>query len=257
MDLSSKDIASLVAAPIPGDSPSGIEARYEPEYAALLEEIEKLTALGHTTECNWQVVLDMGLTVLRDKSKDFQAACYTANALSRLHGLEGMADGCLLLRELTTRYWETGFPVLKRLRRRVNAFTWWRDCTEALLQTMLDSTPVDRPFPHQTVDHLLEELQALDSALGEAMPDFPPMRSLAEMIRRLPATQPEPEPAAVEPQPAPSEAAPQPAADSPAGSTGSSPASQPVAPSPERAAAPVQTATPQQAPAGRTLETVA
>ncbi len=192
------EFVTIAATPIPGESPGGIEARYEPEYSTLLEEIDKLTALGSNAVCNWQVVRNMGLLILKEKSKDFQVACYTANAFSKLHGLEGMADGCELLNVLCKTYWETGFPTLKRMRRRINAFTWWRECTEALLQTALDETPSTMPFPSVTVDHLRTVLHDLDETLGELMPDFPPLRALMQQVDRLPVSTPTPEAEPVE-----------------------------------------------------------
>ncbi len=235
-------IVSLAAEPIPGGTPEGVEARYENEYTLLLEEIDKLTAMNPASVCNWQVVCDMGLFLLKNKTKDFQAACYTANALSRLRGLAGMADGARLLNALCAGYWENGFPPLKRLRRRVNAFTWWRDCTEALLQTTVDETPMDSPVPAAVVDDLQAAIRELDETLGAVMPDFPPLRPLMELTGRLPVSRPEPEP---EPAPQPAaaavpETAPEPAAaPAPAPTAASAPA---PAPAPAPASAPAQTA---------------
>ncbi len=239
-----ESIVSIAAEPIPGGAPEGIEARYENEYTLLLEEIDKLTAMSGASACSWQVVCDMGLALLKNKSKDFQAACYTANALSHLRGLSGMADGARLLGTLCTVYWENGYPPLKRLRRRVNAFTWWRDCTEVLLQAAVDGTPADRPVPAARVEDLRSALRELDETLGSVMPDFPPLRPLLELTGRIPVAQPEPEP---EPVPAPDaapapEAAPQPSAVRPAPEPSpvpAPPAAQPApAPSPAPAAQP-------------------
>ena len=180
------DTTTLAVTPIPGDNPAGMEARYEPEYTVLLEEIDKLTSLNRTEVCNWQIVCDMGQTLLTSKTKDFQIGCYTANAMSRLRGFVGMADGARLLKELTEHYWETGFPVLKRLRRRENAFLWWKDCTEALIKAALENDTQSPPFPAQTISELRKNIQELDAALGQVLPDFPPLQPLLDEIDRLP-----------------------------------------------------------------------
>ncbi len=187
------DISSLACTPIPGDAPAGIEARYEPEYTVLLDEIDKLTSLNRSEICNWQVVCDMGTNLLANKTKDFQVACYTANAMSRLRGFVGMADGAKLLSELIKTYWETGYPVLKRLRRRVNAFAWWKDCSEAIISTAIDETATSTPYPAQTISELRQNILDLDAELSQVLPDFPSLRPLAESIDRLPVLEEKPQ----------------------------------------------------------------
>ncbi len=187
------DISSLACTPVPGDTPAGIEARYEPEYTVLLEEIDKLTSLNRSEICNWQVVCDMGTNLLATKTKDFQVACYTANAMSRLRGFIGMADGAKLLSELIKNYWETGFPVLKRLRRRENAFIWWKDCSEALIHTALEETASNAPYPAQTITELKQNILDLDTELSQVLPDFPSLRPLAEMLDRIPVLEKKPQ----------------------------------------------------------------
>ncbi len=251
------DTTTLAVTPIPGDNPAGMEARYEPEYTVLLEEIDKLTSLNRTEVCNWQIVCDMGQTLLTSKTKDFQIGCYTANAMSRLRGFIGMADGARLLKELIENYWETGFPVLKRLRRRENAFLWWKDCTEALIKAALENESQSPPFPAQAISELRKNIQELDAALEQVLPDFPPLRPLLDEIDRLPVlpeegAQPEPaeEASAQKAAPAP-EAAPQPApapeaakAKGAAGQTGQSQSQEqkPAGPQPARTEAAPATA---------------
>ncbi len=187
------DISSLACTPIPGEAPAGIEARYEPEYTVMLEEIDKLTSLNRSEICNWQVVCDMGIAILQNKSKDFQVACYTANAMSRLRGFVGMADGAMLLTGLIKTYWETGFPALKRLRRRENAFIWWKDCSEALIRTALEETATNTPYPAQTITGLRQNILELDAELSQVLPDFPSLHQLAELIDRLPVLEDKPQ----------------------------------------------------------------
>ncbi len=187
------DISSIASTPIPGDAPAGIEARYEPEYTVLLEEIDKLTSLNRSETCNWQVVCDMGVNLLQNKTKDFQVACYTANAMSRLHGFSGMADGAKLLCELVRNYWDTGFPVLRRMRRRENAFSWWKDCTEAIVRTAREETAANTPYPAKTIAELKQNIVELDTELSQVLPDFPSLHQLTESIDRLPVLEEKPD----------------------------------------------------------------
>lgn len=192
------DISRIACTPIPGDAPAGIEARYEPEYTALLEEIDKLTSLNRSETCNWQVVCDMGVNLLQNKTKDFQVACYTANAMSRLRGFLGMADGAKLLSELIRSYWDTGFPVLKRMRRRENAFSWWKDCTEALIHTALEGTASNAPYPAKAIAGLRQNILELDTEISQVLPDFPSMHQIIESIDRIPVLEEKPEKKAAE-----------------------------------------------------------
>lgn len=193
---------SLLLAPISADSPAGADARYEPEYAALLEEVEKLNSMTRSQECNWHVIEEMGQAVLSTRAKDFQAACYLACALTHEHGLEGMADGAALLQGLVAAYWETGFPVLRRIRGRINALLWWQERTEAALETALaDTGTLHDP---DLVQRLTTSVRELDSSLAEKLPDLPSLRNLLDRIARLPlqavAAAPEPEPRPAQPQ---------------------------------------------------------
>ncbi len=196
---------SLLLAPISADSPAGADARYEPEYAALLEEVEKLNSMTRSQECNWHVIEEMGQAVLSTRAKDFQAACYLACALTHEHGLDGMADGAALLQGLVAAYWETGFPVLRRIRGRINALQWWQERTEAALEAALaDTGTLHDP---DLVQRLTTSVRELDSSLADKLPDLPSLRNLLDRIARLPlqavAAEPEPEPRpAPEPEPA-------------------------------------------------------
>ncbi len=47
---------TLGSCPVPGATPGGDDARYEPEYAAVLEEIEKLSFSGQGAAVSWDAV---------------------------------------------------------------------------------------------------------------------------------------------------------------------------------------------------------
>lgn len=180
MDATS--VLLLGVTPVSDTAPAGQDARYEPEYAALLAEVEKLGSVTQAGNVSWAAMADSAAVVLRDKSKDFQAGCYLAVALAEVQGIAGVPTGTHVLRDLVCNYWDNGFPTLKRLRGRINAFDWWRERLLARLQAALDSPPLEAVLCRAVTD----ELRALDQALGEVMPDYPPLRDLLETAGRLP-----------------------------------------------------------------------
>lgn len=66
--------AALGSCPVPGETPAGDDARYEPEYAAVLEEIEKLSFSVQGAPVSWPAVEKNAVLILSEKSKDLQIA---------------------------------------------------------------------------------------------------------------------------------------------------------------------------------------
>jgi len=229
------ELVAEICRPLSAESPAGEDARYEPEYAELTDMIEKLSSVTQDG-FDWGVVKDRAAAVLKGKSKDFQAATYLAIALLHTDGLAGAVDGVRILNGLVSGFWETGFPVLKRIRGRVNAFNWWKE----RLLAYLEGYPADQPASHALYEGLCGALADLDAALGSAFPDFPPLRELIEAAKRLPAeAAPEPEP---EPEPAPA------AEPAQAETAGTAPEPVKAAPAPEPAPAPQSAPAPKPAP---------
>lgn len=185
------DLDTLGSVPISENSPAGEDARYEPEYATLLAEIEKLSSLTAGSAIAWPVVMDSASFILRNKSKDLLVSCYLGVALVEVQGLAGLPAGLRVLTDFATHFWETGFPAVKRMRGRVNALDWWRERISNALSTAGDGSNL----PADLCTRIEQELTALDTAIGEVMPDYMPLRDLREATRRLPV-----EPVAVAPQ---------------------------------------------------------
>ncbi|MBR4746564.1 MAG: type VI secretion system ImpA family N-terminal domain-containing protein, partial [Desulfovibrio sp.] len=169
------DLVAEICRPLSDEFPAGEDARYEPEYAELTDMIEKLSSVTQEG-FDWRVVRDRAVDVLKAKSKDFQAATYLGIALLHTDGLQGALDGVRILHGLVVQFWETGFPVLKRLRGRINAFNWWKD----RLLAYLEEYPADQPASFDLYTGLGEALGELDAALGAALPDFPPLREVID-----------------------------------------------------------------------------
>lgn len=191
------DAVALGSVPIPGESPAGFDAKFEPEYEAVLSEINKLGSATQTEPISWAKVEEQAESILSGKSKDILMAAYLGVALQKLHGLQGLCEAMNLFSALFTSFWETAFPPLKRLRRRTNAFEWWHERAYAGVLALDDSLP---PLSDAFFHELLDALDRLDQLAGELLPDALPLRDLREAIRRLPSLPPE-----SVPQPSPSD----------------------------------------------------
>src|SRR5262245_58144159 len=92
------DLDSLLV-PIAGESPSGRNLAYEPEYDALREarRVEDDTLQGdwqrNAKTAQWDRVIETGTDLLRRRSKDLQIAAWITEALTKLHGFAGLRDG--------------------------------------------------------------------------------------------------------------------------------------------------------------------
>lgn len=108
---------SVYLGPVPGDGPAGPDLRWEDEYAELeraREEEEDTQSQGiyrrDRKKADWQRVIDLGLPLLRDRTKDLQIAAWVAEAMARRHGLAGIRDGLKLLLALQDAFWTTAHP---------------------------------------------------------------------------------------------------------------------------------------------------
>jgi type VI secretion system protein ImpA len=60
----------------------------------------------------WREVKKIGIDCLATKVKDFEIAAWMTEALVRLDGLRGLADGATVIAGLCERHWDHGFPRL-------------------------------------------------------------------------------------------------------------------------------------------------
>jgi type VI secretion system protein ImpA len=109
--------------PIPGDEQAGIDLRTDlspnstyyavkdaRNAARTAERQAILDGEGSASGADWQPVLQHGLTVLAENSKDLEVAAYLIEALVRKQGFAGLRDGFRLVRELVERYWDGLYP---------------------------------------------------------------------------------------------------------------------------------------------------
>jgi len=187
------DFLELGKHPITGANPAGDDARYEPEYDALQQQIDKLSSATAGGDIDWKSIAALSRTLLSEKAKDIKVASYLGVALLHLEGVDGLSTGAQVLLDLTTNFWDTLHPAKTRLRGRFNAVSWWRDSVQAFL------TGYNGPeIPQAAVDLLSQRLKDLDSALSDKAPDAPMLNTLVELAKALPA---EPQAPAAQAQP--------------------------------------------------------
>jgi len=177
--------AELGRTPVPGGDPAGEPPNDAPEFEELREEATKDPVQGPPS---WERVAKLGEGILRDKSKDFVVASYTAVALAQIDGVAGLHDGLRILDGLCRTYWDSGSPpVPKRLRARANAVNWFAEKTGQLLERA--------EFMPRDVEQLeasLETANALSDVLGEKFTDGevglgPVLAALREASKRVSA----------------------------------------------------------------------
>jgi type VI secretion system protein VasJ len=182
--------------PVPGPAPGGASARLEPAYDALAQEVGKLDA-PTGGEVDWKRVAAGADELLRTRSKDFNVAAYLARALLATEGIGGLGVGLLAFAGVLDRFWDTGFPEVKRLRARVNSAQW---LLERSAVTVADADP--RGVELGTLRAVEEAARRFSDALRGRLADAAPaVGPLLEALQRLiitaeqaqPAPPPEPE----------------------------------------------------------------
>lgn len=176
-DISYKELGS---SPVPGSTPAGDDARYEAEYAAVLEEIEKLSFSGQGDAISWPVVEKNAEIILSQKSKDLQITSYLAVALFQKNGIKGIIDGIDVFIGYFENFWENGWPAIKRMRGRINAVDWWHE----RCYTFLQNRPSD-PVSQEMQTALLDGLDKLDALIADKMPDASSLRDIIAIAKRL------------------------------------------------------------------------
>lgn len=112
-------------APIPGDSPAGIDIREDfssqSPYNRLRDarsearDAEKLADAGNPDAVDptamWRAVRELAQKTLRETAKDLEVAAWLTEALIRGYGLLGLAAGARTIAGLAEKYWDTVYPL--------------------------------------------------------------------------------------------------------------------------------------------------
>ncbi|HUU30251.1 MAG TPA: type VI secretion system protein TssA [archaeon] len=206
------DLLELGKSPISETNPAGEDARFEPEFEELENEIGKLSSPTATAGIDWAKVIKLSQDILEKKSKNLLVASYLCCALLQTESLNGLVKGVRVLRDLLENFWETMFPPVKRMRGRTNAVAWWAERISAGIRDIQTEK-----WPKEKRDSFLGDLEALDSFLAEKLEDGPILRTMNENISSLIEEEAPPPPPP--PPPAPAGEAQAPPAPAPAQET--------------------------------------
>lgn len=111
-------------APISQESPCGSDSRQDFSLGSLylkikdarsdarrLERAIETDGEGPSPLSLWEVVFETGQEILSTQSKDLEIAAWLAEAMVRLHGLDGFSKALSLSRQLVDAYWDQIFPL--------------------------------------------------------------------------------------------------------------------------------------------------
>ena len=193
--------------PINETEPAGTDVSFDPDYEQLESEIRKTESLaGEVTD--WSEVVRLSTALLREKSKDFRVASYLVAGLFHVKNYPGLAEGLTAYQELAGRYWDNGYPPAKRVRARLNAWSWLSEQLEPAIAARQPSDAAALTACVRALDLLNNELR---ERLGGKAPDLSGLMAALETWAGdvpAPAVEEAPAPESVPPPPAPKEQTP-------------------------------------------------
>ena len=163
--------------PISERNPAGEDIRLDPDFEVLSGEIEKMSSPSGMGDLDWKKVVALSSDILAYKSKDVLVACYLCVGLFRTEGLNGLASGVHILRDLLETFWESFFPPLKRMKARRNALEWWLEKVRSSIAGAKTET-----WPAEKKGAFIDDLRGIDAFLGSNMDDAPIMIPLITKV---------------------------------------------------------------------------
>jgi type VI secretion system protein VasJ len=171
-------LLDLGVKPISEDAPTGINAKYEDEYEQLVAELGKAENLSGDTVVNWNVVSELSISILQNKSKDLVVACYLAHGLYRSDALVGLGSGLNIIKTMLETHFEELFPPVKRAKARANSLSWLAEKTEPLVTAF---EPGIKDF--ESLEGCLAQLLDIQQLCDEKMSGNDP--SIGSLIRSI------------------------------------------------------------------------
>ncbi|MBN1962932.1 MAG: type VI secretion system protein TssA [Deltaproteobacteria bacterium] len=174
--------------PISDSQPTGESAKFDESYEALRAEVMKLES-PRGEVVSWSAVVNSGIEILTNRSKDMLIASHLAIALYYEKGFCGLADGTALMTEMGRRFWPDLFPPLKRMRARVGAIDWYLDKTNIIFAQIDNPKETDR----DGLNELKLAVENFRTMVSEQFADqAPATRPLQDTIEKLILTLPPP-----------------------------------------------------------------
>jgi type VI secretion system protein VasJ len=197
-------VAALGTTPIAGANPSGVSARYEPEFEKLAAEIAKMESPEGRAGIKWDIVADCGVELLTGKTKDLLVASYMTLGLLHENGYAGLAAGFTATRDLLKTFWDTLFPEKSRLRARGQALQWMNDRIPPSITELGGASKSDKAALETATAVLAEIVELAGANFPEGGPTFGELTSaVQDKLYSIPADEPPPsaEPAATDAAP--------------------------------------------------------
>lgn len=118
------DIEAL-SLPISDENPSGTDPREDSSATSLYRQIKDARNTARTTERKaifdddggksalilWRPVLETGIEIITSQAKDLEVMAWILEALIRLHGIQGLAEGFTVLNNLIQSQFDTMYPL--------------------------------------------------------------------------------------------------------------------------------------------------
>jgi type VI secretion system protein ImpA len=133
--------------PITPEAPCGKDLSFSPEFDAIQEARREEDAsldqgewVRDIKEADWPAVIEQSSAVLQTRSKDIRVAAWLVEALGKVDGCSGLADGLMLMEQLVEQYWPQLHPLPDGddFEDRTGSLTWLLQRAEALMR----STPL-------------------------------------------------------------------------------------------------------------------
>lgn len=115
---------STLLTPIPGDIPSGNDARNDSSPLSKYQQLKSARAAARAAERkavhdgdnaeadeHWRKIVSLAPDLIATQSKDLEATCWLIEALIRRYGFAGLKDGFKLLLGLSENFWDTVYPL--------------------------------------------------------------------------------------------------------------------------------------------------
>jgi type VI secretion system protein VasJ len=112
-------------APLPGDSPCGIDAKFDSAYEAVVAQVRKLTSMSSAQDSvDFDVVVKNGTRLLMETTRDIVLSGYVCYGLLATEGYAGLAAGLTVYAGILGGCWDGLYPPPARMKARYNAIEW-------------------------------------------------------------------------------------------------------------------------------------
>jgi type VI secretion system protein VasJ len=177
MEQALDPISALAIKPISPEAPTGTWVRYQPEFEALKQQIDKITTV-RPQDVDWGEVISTASAILESKSKDLLVASYLAAGLQARQGVAGLVEGLTSINEMCHTFWDSLYPETRRMRARISALEWLVERESGEIKKM---NP--RSADSEGIEKALAALERLEGFLEEKLGGEAP--SLTELTRSL------------------------------------------------------------------------